>query len=192
MRQLITGLWRDESGFIVSAELVLVATITVVGLVTGLVCVRDAILGEMNDLSGAFRALDQSYSFSGMRGCRTRCGLASWSAGSAFGSAPVLEPDFICGPAPARHVPPAPQVIAPEVPLCPPLEPGPIDCPEMLCPDAPCLESPCPHEICPPEADEHRQSLILPPYESEFPSPVGVERPDIPPLPRGTSVPFVW
>lgn len=188
MRQLITGLWRDDNGFIVSAELVLVATITVVGLVTGLVCVRDAILGEFNDLSGAFRALDQSYSFSGMRGCRTRCGLSSWSAGSAFGSAPVLEPDFICGPAPARSVAPVPRTVVPDVPHCPPLEPV----PDVPCPEEPCLETPCPHEICPPEVEQRQESLLLPPYEGEFSTPVGVERSDIPPLPRGTSVPFVW
>ncbi|HBN79405.1 MAG TPA: branched-chain amino acid aminotransferase, partial [Planctomycetaceae bacterium] len=36
MTQLINNLYNDEAGFIVSAELVLVATIAVLGMVVGL------------------------------------------------------------------------------------------------------------------------------------------------------------
>ena len=59
------NLFNDEAGFVISAELVLVLTIAVLGMVVGLVAVRDAVLNEMNDLSHAFGAIDQSFSFTG-------------------------------------------------------------------------------------------------------------------------------
>ena len=58
-------LFNDEAGFVISAELVLVLTIAVLGMVVGLVAVRDAILNEMNDLSHAFGAIDQTFSYTG-------------------------------------------------------------------------------------------------------------------------------
>ena len=59
MRKLL----NDEAGFIVSAELVLVLTVGVLGMVVGLASMRDSLLGELNDLSAAFGALDQTYSY---------------------------------------------------------------------------------------------------------------------------------
>lgn len=61
MRKLI----NDEAGFVVSAELVLVLTIAVLGMVVGLTSVRDSLLNEFCDLSSAFGALDQSYNYRG-------------------------------------------------------------------------------------------------------------------------------
>ena len=63
--QIMRKLFNDEAGFVISAELVLVLTIAVLGMVVGLVAVRDAILNEMNDLSAAFGAIDQSFSYTG-------------------------------------------------------------------------------------------------------------------------------
>ena len=37
------ALWNDESGMILSAELILIVTIGVLGLVTGLACVQQAV-----------------------------------------------------------------------------------------------------------------------------------------------------
>jgi hypothetical protein len=59
------ALWNDEAGMVVSAELVLVLTITVLALVVGLSEVAVAINTELNDLSNAFGSLNQSYSFTG-------------------------------------------------------------------------------------------------------------------------------
>ena len=78
MTRLLTALWADESGFIITAELVLIATIVVLGLIAALICVRDSVGGELNDIAAAFRNIDQSYYYGGMRGCK------SWTAGSAF------------------------------------------------------------------------------------------------------------
>jgi len=57
---------KKEAGFIVSAELVLIATILVIGLIVGMVIIRDAMTAEMNDVAEAIGALDQSYSYAGI------------------------------------------------------------------------------------------------------------------------------
>lgn len=56
---------NDEAGFVISAELVLVLTIAVLAMVVGLAAVRDGVLNELNDLSHAFGAIDQTFSFTG-------------------------------------------------------------------------------------------------------------------------------
>lgn len=56
-------LWHDERGFVVSAELILMATIACIGLIVGLVSYRDAIMQELADTGAAINALNQSYSF---------------------------------------------------------------------------------------------------------------------------------
>jgi Flp pilus assembly pilin Flp len=65
MTQLFRSLYRDDAGFIVSAELVLVATILVIGLVVGLSAVSAGVNSELQDVGSAFGSVNQSYSFSG-------------------------------------------------------------------------------------------------------------------------------
>jgi hypothetical protein len=57
---------KKQAGFIVSAELVLVATILVIGMVVGMAIVRDAVTAEMEDVAEAIGALDQSYNYAGI------------------------------------------------------------------------------------------------------------------------------
>ena len=59
MRTLLS-LWNDEAGFIVSAELVLLGTLLVVGLLAGMTCMQEAVIGEYQDVAGAISSLDQS------------------------------------------------------------------------------------------------------------------------------------
>ena len=59
-------LFNDEAGFVVSAELVLVLTIAVLGMVVGLTAVRDSISQELVDLSDAFGAVNQTYNVNGL------------------------------------------------------------------------------------------------------------------------------
>lgn len=59
-------LWNDEAGFIISAELVLVATIVVIGLIVGLVSVRNQVVQELVDVGQAIGNLSQSYCFGGI------------------------------------------------------------------------------------------------------------------------------
>ena len=65
---MLRKLWSDEAGAIVSAEIVLVATILVIGMVVGLKSVRDAVVTELADVAQAIANIDQSYSFSGVTG----------------------------------------------------------------------------------------------------------------------------
>ncbi|MCH8922520.1 MAG: hypothetical protein IIA67_05160 [Planctomycetes bacterium] len=59
---------RDEQGFIVSTELVLIGTVLVIGMLVGLVSVRDQVVQEMGDLAEAASDFDQSFSFDGWSG----------------------------------------------------------------------------------------------------------------------------
>ncbi|MFK7770264.1 MAG: Flp family type IVb pilin [Mariniblastus sp.] len=62
------NLWYDNSGFVVSIELVLIATLVVIGLITGMTAVRDAVVSELSDVAGAIQDLNQSYAFTGVSG----------------------------------------------------------------------------------------------------------------------------
>lgn len=82
---MLKTLLTDDSGFIVSAELVLVATILVIGMIVGLSEVQHAVVAELNDVGDAIGALNQSYYFSGFHAFKTfGGGLKSNTAGSAF------------------------------------------------------------------------------------------------------------
>jgi len=76
-------LLNDEAGFIISAELVLVATILVIGLIVGLSEVQHAVVQELNDVGDAIGNLNQSYYFSGFSK-RDFGVLHAFTRGSAF------------------------------------------------------------------------------------------------------------
>lgn len=66
MRTLINQLWNDEAGFVVSAELILVATIAVLSVVVGLSEVSHGINQELEDVGAAFGSVQQSYVYRGL------------------------------------------------------------------------------------------------------------------------------
>jgi hypothetical protein len=82
---LFAKLWRDEAGVLLSAEAVVVGTIAVVGLTTGLTVVAKAVNEELQDVAFAIRSLDQSYSIPAIEGCGAR------TAGSSFTQEPVKK-----------------------------------------------------------------------------------------------------
>ena len=84
---MLKNLWNDESGVIISAELALVLTIAVLAMVVGLSEVAVAVNTELNDLSNAIGALNQSYSFTGFVGGPV-AKLKSVYAGTVFTDAP--------------------------------------------------------------------------------------------------------
>ncbi len=61
-------LFNDESGFIVSIELIVIATVMVIGLLAGMTAVRDAVVSELSDVAGAVQDLHQGYIYYGIRG----------------------------------------------------------------------------------------------------------------------------
>ena len=80
---MMKNFWNDEAGVIISAELVLVLTIAVLAMVVGLSEVTVAINTELNDISNAFGAINQSYCYTGFRSsCNGK--QKSCFAGSSF------------------------------------------------------------------------------------------------------------
>ena len=70
MTNMIHTLIADEAGFIVSAELVLISTIAVLGMVVGLSEVALNVNNELEDVGSAFGSLNQSYAVKGASGCQ--------------------------------------------------------------------------------------------------------------------------
>jgi Flp pilus assembly pilin Flp len=84
MHALFTRLMNDQAGFIVSAELVLVATIAVLAMIVGLSEVAMNINNELEDIGSAFGNLNQTYQVYGTNGHK----------GSAAGSSFYDIPDY--------------------------------------------------------------------------------------------------
>ena len=68
MNALLTKLMNDEAGFIVSAELVLIATVGVLTLAVGLSEVSLNINNELQDVGRAFGSINQSFNIQGQNG----------------------------------------------------------------------------------------------------------------------------
>lgn len=65
---IFTQLFNDEAGYIVSAELVLVGTIAVLGMIVGLTEVAFNVNQELEDVGSAFGSINQGYKYSGTKG----------------------------------------------------------------------------------------------------------------------------
>ncbi|MCP4788071.1 MAG: branched-chain amino acid aminotransferase [Fuerstiella sp.] len=74
--KIFNALATDENGFIVSAEIVLVGTILVLGVIVGLTELSFGVNQELEDLGAAIGSVNQSYSYS----------LASGEKGHVVGS----------------------------------------------------------------------------------------------------------
>ena len=97
MSTIIAQLLNDEAGFIVSAELVLIATIGVLALVVGLTEVAFNINQELEDVGSAIGSLNQGYQFNGTAGTKGQ------SSGSVFWDrqdAGDGDSDIVCDVAP--------------------------------------------------------------------------------------------
>ena len=79
MTHFLRRLWRDEAGFVVSAELVLIASILVIGLIVGLASLRDAVVGELADVAQAIGRTDQSYGYLGLTNLHATIAGASFN-----------------------------------------------------------------------------------------------------------------
>jgi hypothetical protein len=62
----------DEAGFIVSSELILVSTITVLALVVGLTEVSFGVNQELEDVGSAFGSVNQGFRYAGVVGFKGR------------------------------------------------------------------------------------------------------------------------
>ena len=73
---ILNALKNDENGFIVSAELVLVGTILVLGMIVGLTELSFNVNQELEDIGSAIGGINQTYYYT----------LASGKKGEAVGS----------------------------------------------------------------------------------------------------------
>ncbi len=178
----LQALWNDERGFIISMELILVATILVLGLMVGMSCLANAVVAEYQDLGWAVRSLNQSYYFGGFRGCKAWVPGSSFVNGPYFNGVPVLADTWDIGlgnygpgyAAPAYVAPST--VVTPRGPEllpqdCPPLAPATvIPCPtgdcatEKIIPGAPLIPT--------PEHTLPKSNPALPRNEAPAPAPV--------------------
>ena len=63
---MLMRLWSDEGGAILSAELILVMVILVIGVSVGLVAVRDAVDSQFVELGLSIAAIDTSFQYDGL------------------------------------------------------------------------------------------------------------------------------
>jgi hypothetical protein len=68
MSKVLGMLWNDDDGFIVSTELVLIATILVLSLGIGLSQIAADVNVELGDVGAAISSINQSFSFGGASG----------------------------------------------------------------------------------------------------------------------------
>lgn len=75
---LLKRFYHDDAAFVISAELTLIATVAIIGLITGMVAIRDAVVSELSDVAGAMQDLNQSYSYNRVTG------HSGWTYGSSW------------------------------------------------------------------------------------------------------------
>ena len=77
---MIRKLWSEDAGFIVSAELVIVATIVVIGMIVGLTSLRNQVVQELVDVGQSVGALSQSFAYTGTSDSNTQ----AWTDGGFY------------------------------------------------------------------------------------------------------------
>jgi hypothetical protein len=69
MEGLSAKLWRDDTGAVIAGEYIFAATILVIGIIVGVVSLRDGLNAEFAEYSNSILGLSQAYSISGYSGC---------------------------------------------------------------------------------------------------------------------------
>jgi len=105
LRNLVYRLWDDDQGQLITIEFLFFAVILIIGIIPGLVILREAIKIELTELANAILALNPGFVISGNSGC---CAEVSGSQAIVI---PAQIPFPICTP------PAFPVVIVP--PTCP-------------------------------------------------------------------------
>ena len=80
----VRSLLRDERGFVLSAELVLILTLGVLAMVVGVHAVAKSINSELTDVAQSFSSLNQSYFVHGFSYYCPRVGFNAVTGGSGF------------------------------------------------------------------------------------------------------------
>lgn len=88
---LMRRLWKEDEGVVVSSELVLMGTVLVIGMTTGLSAVQTAVVTELGDVSNAIGSVNQSYSYAGIVGHGAQTAGSSWIDGVETCDEPVAQ-----------------------------------------------------------------------------------------------------
>ena len=96
-------LFNDETGFVVSAELMLIITLMLCAAAVGWGAVKDSLANELNDVSHAIGSVDQSFSVVGISKPKTAGKPHGQCAGFGYNDAgddcdcQVIVYDDACG-----------------------------------------------------------------------------------------------
>lgn len=89
--RLLRRMWQEDEGVVVSSELVLMGTVLVIGMATGLSAVQTAVVTELGDVSNAIGSVNQSYSYGGVLGHHAQTAGSSWTDGVELCDEPVAQ-----------------------------------------------------------------------------------------------------
>lgn len=85
----IKRFWKEEQGAVVSAEIMLIATVLVIGVLIGLKSVRDSVVSELADVAQAFSQVNQRFTLSGWNSWGNQHGRNwggnAWDSGDDWG-----------------------------------------------------------------------------------------------------------
>ena len=68
MKSLLSRFWNDEAGLVLSAELVFMSSVVVIGMIVGLSSARDGVTSELSDVGSAVTEYNQGYLVNGVTG----------------------------------------------------------------------------------------------------------------------------
>lgn len=84
MCHFVNQFWNDEDGFVLSAELVIILTVAVLGVIVGLSYVQTAVVSEFTDIAGAIHSLNQNYAYTGYYARGFNGKFRAFYSGSAY------------------------------------------------------------------------------------------------------------
>lgn len=102
---MLKKLWNDECGIILSAEIVIIGTVLVIGMIVGLVELQCAVVAELSDIGDAIGNLDQSYHTSGMSSYKSSGRIKGATYGASYSDRPDTcdcNAILVCDPATSR------------------------------------------------------------------------------------------
>jgi hypothetical protein len=92
-KNIINRFYNETDGAIVSAEIMLVGSILVLGMIVGLKSVRDSVVTELADFAQAVSNIDQSFCYSGVSGHSANSGGGHFQDQLDFCDVPGSNPN---------------------------------------------------------------------------------------------------
>ena len=91
MKSLMSKVWNDDQGAIISVEMILVIAIAVLGIIPGLVALRNTTIASLTTLGNTLMALQTGFSFAPIAVVGTTGGTTIALVLGASFSPPTLE-----------------------------------------------------------------------------------------------------